>query len=201
MEVDRVYARGINRRGRKMQLKNVVSLDLEYNQPSGKIIQIGAAIGDLKTQSIVASFGAIVNPGEPISEFIQTLTGVTQQRVDEEGIDIMAAGAKLFAFVEQHRPFMNPVVWGIGDAESLREEMGLRNERWPFGRRTVDTKTIHVAMCLARGISTKGGLGITMATHYGLDFVGRAHDATVDAENTLKLFFEMQRRYFLVPQS
>ena len=184
-----------------MQLREVVSLDLEYNQQSGKIIQIGAAIGDMRTSSILESFSVIVNPGEPISDFIQTLTGVTQQRVDEEGMDLKSAAALLFAFIARHKPFMNPVVWGIGDSESLREELGLKDERWVFGRRTIDTKTIHVAMCLARGISTKGGLGATMAKHYGLTFDGRAHDAKVDAENTLKLFFEMQRRYFLVPNA
>jgi inhibitor of KinA sporulation pathway (predicted exonuclease) len=182
-----------------MQLKKVVALDLEYNQPSGKIIQIGAAIGDIASASVVDSFSVVVNPGEPISEFIQALTGVTQQRVDEEGVDLQVAGEALFAFVGRHQPFMNPVVWGIGDSESLREQMGLNGERWMFGRRTVDTKTLHVAMCLARGVSTKGGLGATMTNHYGLPFDGRAHDARVDAENTLRLFFEMQRRFFLAP--
>lgn len=178
-------------------MTKIVSLDLEMNQPSGRIIQIGAAVGCTKDRRVIDRFSAIVDPGEPISDFIAQYTGVTQERVAAEGVPLNEAGQRLFDFVALHKPFMNPVTWGHGDAETLREQLGLQDERWVFGRRSVDVKTAHVMMCLSRGISPKGGLAKTMAKHYALEFEGRAHDAMCDAVNTMRLFFEMQRQFFV----
>ena len=55
-----------------------LALDLELNQPSGKIIQVGVAIGDKNTRFedyVVRKW--YINPQEPISEFITDLTGIT----------------------------------------------------------------------------------------------------------------------------
>ena len=55
-----------------------LALDLELNQPSGKIIQVGIAIGDKNTRFedyVVRKW--YIDPQEPISEFINDLTGIT----------------------------------------------------------------------------------------------------------------------------
>ena len=180
-------------------MTKIVSLDLEMNQPSGRIIQIGAAVGCTEERQVTDRFSAIVDPGEPISDFIATYTGVTQERVTAEGVPLQDAAKRLFDFVALHKPFMNPVTWGHGDAETLRAQLGLEDERWVFGRRSVDVKTVHVMVCLSRGLNPKGGLAKTMANHYSMAFEGRAHDAMFDAVNTMRLFFEMQKRYFMEP--
>jgi inhibitor of KinA sporulation pathway (predicted exonuclease) len=177
-------------------MTHLVSLDLEMNQPSGKIIQIGAAVGCTVKKSVLDSFSVLVDPQEELNPFIVELTGVTPEAIAKDGVDMQTAGQRLFEFIKPYRSFMNPLTWGGADSSELRTQLGLDSERWPFGRRWVDVKTVHVAMCLSSGIHPSGGLAKTMKKHYGLNFEGDSHDARWDAVNTLRLFFEMQGRYF-----
>lgn len=72
----------------------VVSLDLEFNQPSGRIIQIGAVLGRISTGQLISHFETKVNPGEPLSDTIAALTGITAD--DLAGApDINTAGRDL----------------------------------------------------------------------------------------------------------
>ena len=62
-----------------------LALDLELNQPSGKIIQVGVAIGDKNTRFedyVVRKW--YIDPQEPISEFINDLTGITDADIRAE---------------------------------------------------------------------------------------------------------------------
>ena len=76
-------------------------LDLELNQPSGKIVQIGAVIGDTQTGAIIDRIRIYVNPGEPIAEFITELCGITQQQIDAEGVSLEEAYLQLKKFHKQ----------------------------------------------------------------------------------------------------
>jgi len=58
------------------------SLDLEMAQPSKKIIQIGAVVGNIVTGEILEKLSIIVNPKEQLTEFIINLTGITQEDVN-----------------------------------------------------------------------------------------------------------------------
>jgi DNA polymerase III epsilon subunit-like protein len=55
----------------------IVALDLELNQPSERIVQIGAVLGNVRTGEVVSHFEAKVNPGEPFSSRIAELTGLS----------------------------------------------------------------------------------------------------------------------------
>jgi DNA polymerase III alpha subunit (gram-positive type) len=55
----------------------IVALDRELNQPSGRIVQIGAVPGNVRTGEVVSHFDAKVNPGEPFSSRIAELTGLS----------------------------------------------------------------------------------------------------------------------------
>lgn len=57
--------------------------DLEMNQPSGTIIQIGAVVVDTDKMEIGDTFGLVCNPGEVPSDFIVGLTGITRGQVRE----------------------------------------------------------------------------------------------------------------------
>ena len=59
-----------------------IAVDLEMNQPSRKIIQIGAICFEPDTGKIVAKFHMFVNPGEPISPEIIELTHITDEMVN-----------------------------------------------------------------------------------------------------------------------
>lgn len=58
-------------------------IDLEMNQPSHSIIQIGAVCYDTRQDKVRAVFSSNVRPGdEQISPYITELTGITQEMVD-----------------------------------------------------------------------------------------------------------------------
>lgn len=172
-------------------MKNlVVSLDLEMNQPSGKIIQIGAVMGDVKTGSIVDRFSAFVNPGESLSQEIITLTAIHQEDVDRAS-SLPVAYKALREWLEPHQKSrsLNPITWGYGDTLDLMSEMGLNyeSEEWVFGRRWLDAKTVFTAWSMSKGKDARSGLSKSMGAA-GIAFEGRAHNALVDAENTFRMW-------------
>ena len=123
--------------------RNFLSLDLEMNQPSGKIIQIGAVVGDIITGDIVDRIRIYVNPNEPLLEYIVNLCGISQADVDS-GDDLVSAYNKLKSFHQKHDCFMNPITWGGGDSDYLLNQLKEEDKdiKWCFGRRWIDVKTI-----------------------------------------------------------
>jgi inhibitor of KinA sporulation pathway (predicted exonuclease) len=166
-------------------------IDLELNQPSGKIIQIGAVIGDTNSGDITHRLKVYVDPQEPLSQFIIDLTGITQSVIDKESIPLTEAYLKLKEFHLMHSTFMNPLTWGGGDSQEIFDQLPEEDRiDWPFGRRWIDAKTLYVSECIAKGLPVQGGLSKVM-TKYNLKFQGRKHDALDDAENTFRLYKEM----------
>jgi len=169
----------------------LTSLDLELNQPSGKIIQIGAVIGDTQTGEITQRLRVYVDPQEALSEFIIQLTGITEADIKEKGVTLKEAYLQLKDFHLRHSSFINPLTWGGGDSQEVFDQLTSEDRvDWPFGRRWVDAKTLYVSECIARGLPVQGGLSKVM-TKYNMKFNGRKHDAQDDAENTFRLYHEM----------
>ncbi|HEY3655420.1 MAG TPA: 3'-5' exonuclease [Steroidobacteraceae bacterium] len=150
----------------------LVSLDLELNQPSRRIIQIGAVVGNIRTGEIVSRFDSKVSPDEELSPAIAKLTKIKQEEVDvtpklREAYESLKCWLEPFA----GERVLNPVTWGGGDTETLREQLQLDRERWLFGRRWLDAKALFVAWRMAQGRDLQGGLGRSM-TKLGLAFEG-----------------------------
>lgn len=166
----------------------IVSLDLEMNQPSGRIIQIGAVVGDVRTGEVLSRFDAKVSPGEPLNPEISTLTGIKAAELADAPM-ISEAGQALVSWVREFDAdrVLNPLTWGGGDTETLRRELGWADARWPFGRRWIDVKTLFVAWRMAQGKDIAGGLARAM-TKLKLSFEGRKHDAVDDAYNTFRMY-------------
>lgn len=167
-------------------------LDLEHNQPSGKICQIGMVVGDTQTGEITHRLKIYVNPGEPIAHFITELCGITQEQINQQGVSLSEAYLQVKDFHRQYSEFMNPVTWGGGDSETLRVQLGFGDtDDWCFGRRWIDAKTLAVSRMIARDNTVlSGGLSSAMK-RFGLKFTGRKHDAQDDAENTFKIYHHM----------
>lgn len=184
-------------------MKLFTAFDLECNQPSKKIIQIGAVVGDLDTGDIIDKMCITINPmeqlgmcegGDEHERSITDLTGITQAQVDA-GVTLEYAYIKLNSF--HSRSFINPIVWGGGDARALREQLSpeiFKDFPWCFGRREIDVKTLFIAYQLANGKSKQAGLSKAMSK-VGLSFRGHAHRADWDAENTWKMFVRMLELY------
>lgn len=167
---------------------NFVALDLEFNQPSQRIIQVGLSVGRRREpSSLYRRYQWIVNPGEPINPQIEQLTGIGDVDV-ADGMTLAEMSQAMLAVLALEGPYhLNPVVWGDGDTQALRMAFQAAGAPFPFGRRSVDVKTWHTYLCFAQGNSAQGGLG-TVMRRYGLPFEGDAHRADVDALNTLRLF-------------
>ena len=172
-----------------------LSLDLELNQPSGKIIQVGVAIGSLqdrREQYITHKW--YINPNEPLDPFIIDLTGITPSDISTYCVSHETVARELGELIREHKTFVNPVTWGGGDSTELLAEFCKNHADFPhFGRRWIDVKTWYTLYMLARGKNPTGGLASAMGT-YKMHFKGRAHQADVDAENTLALFFKIIER-------
>lgn len=173
---------------------NVLSLDLEMNQPSGKIIQIGAVAGKIRTGEVIETFSRMVKIDEPITEFITQLTGITQE-MNDNGVSLLEAYEDLRKFRRKHKCHKQTVAWGTGDTRVLKEQVKALmpagpDTWWDFGVRFFDTKTIFQAFMLANDIGLKAGLAKALE-RLGMIFIGRPHDAKDDALNTFLVFHRL----------
>lgn len=167
----------------------MIAIDLEMNQPSRKIIQIGAVVGSLKSGEIIERFSRYVNPAESLNPEIVQLTGITQKDVDS-GVYLPKAYSDLVSLMERTGAFCNPITWGGSDTEILRAQLDGAYNRWVFGHRWIDAKTVYQSYCLANDKPLQGGLAKVM-TKFGLRFSGKRHNALSDAENTFALYREL----------
>jgi len=167
------------------------SLDLEMNQPSQKIISVGAVVGNIQTGEILERFHVFVNPNEELNPVITELTKIKQSDVDGAGT-LEDAYNELKAIHEKHGSFVNAITWGGGDTQELGNQLkqeGLQFD-WCFGRRWIDAKTLFVSWRLINGRQVAGGLAKSM-TKLGLKFQGQKHNARDDAENTFRIYLKL----------
>lgn len=173
----------------------IMSLDCEFNQPSKKTIQIGAAIFDVRSGGDpIATLEIYVDPQEPIEPYITELTGITDDNV-KGALTIKEAFQVLKNFHEEHQVFINPLVWGSGvrnDSSSLHEESGSEAPNF-MGYRVIDAKTVYQSVQMFRNKKIKGGLKTACET-LGIGFEGTAHTALADAINTFRIWNFMLRK-------
>jgi inhibitor of KinA sporulation pathway (predicted exonuclease) len=174
-----------------------IALDLEFNQPSGRIIQLGLAAGDLSSGELLDSCSQYVNPDEPLNPDIATLCSVDSTTLAGAPplADAFASVSQWLAQFDTRRQ-LNPLTWGGGDAETLRGHLNADTEQWSFGRRWVDVKTVFAAYQNSRGKSHFGGLSSSLKK-VGLRFDGTAHNARDDAVNTWRMYVRLLELYRL----
>lgn len=173
---------------------NILSIDCEYAQPSGKTIQIGAAAFKARTGELLGTFEMFVDPGEEITEYITNLTGITNENV-KGAPKILEAYLALKDFHRKHKCFKNAIVWGSGtrnDASVIHQEAyptkELQDENHNFlGFRVLDTKTLFQSMQVHNNKTVRGGLKAT-CDRLGIGFEGQAHTALADAINTFRVW-------------
>lgn len=179
-------------------MSKVICIDLEMNQPSGKIIEIGYVIGDVVNGRIFEKKGIIVNPNEQLGSIpennihITDYTSITQEMVDN-GVSLKEAYDEMCRDIERHNPTVTCVQWGDGagdnkgDHDYLRQELGLKWDEFVFRPRAWDVKSmfqIHRAFA-RKGVAS--GL-VNALKDLNLEFVGRPHRAVDDAFNTFVVF-------------
>lgn len=183
--------------------QRIMALDCEFNQPSRKTIQIGAAVYDVRSGACHGSLEIYVNPYELITPEITELTGITDRDV-ERAPDIIEAWEQLKNFHKEHKCFRNPLVWGSGvrnDSLALHEEYSkaiflqdtnIKTEENFMGFRVLDAKTLFQSLMLFENSGYAGGLKDAMK-RLGLKFEGDPHRALTDARNTFSLWYYLTR--------
>lgn len=172
---------------------NLLSIDLEMNQPSGTIIQVGYVVGNVETGEILLEKRHYIHTKELLTEFITGLTGIKQHHVAEENsMSLMDSYKEIVEDMKKYECFRNPLTWGGGDSIELKQQLLLEGHLKPeddyvFGRRWLDCKTVYLSYAISNGLSMRGGLARTLL-RFGLRFNGRKHDATDDAKNTFVLY-------------
>lgn len=162
----------------------IAVLDLEMNQPSGKVIQIAAINLDIRSGKLKTDgCDIIVNPEEELSDFIVNLTGITQRKVDA-GVEYEIALLTFWDWVRTNNIKML-CSWGT-DHWTLVADSKDRGIEVPR-LRYLDVKSMfQILKCGFPSGKIKGGLANTLKM-YGIEFEGRQHDAFWDAYNTAKL--------------
>ena len=185
-----------------MKPENFFAIDLELNSPQDnkppRIIQVGIAIANISTPDDIKTFSWYLNPQEPITEFIQSLTGITDEIIQEKAVDHKTLATELGELLRSYEIYSSPIVWGGGgwgnDATELKDEFTERGIEFKFfGHRVIDVKTIFVFNQILKQRTKKSGLSKAMAS-YGLNFIGQKHNAEYDALNTLRFFFHLVYR-------
>lgn len=172
----------------------IMSLDLELNQPSGRVIQVGACVYDRKKEEVVATLSLFVNPQEPIAERITELTGITNDDVVMNGYPVKDAYFLLKKFAKKHKVTKNPLVWGSGewnDSACLYKEANPEEPNF-MGHRVLDVKTLYQFYRIENSLTMKGGLD-TATKELGIPFKGKNHNALDDAINTAYVYRELTK--------
>ena len=166
-----------------MSIFNVV--DLEMNQPSGAIIQIGGVRLDTQIGSIFEFFDELVNPfPDVLNPDILNLTGLVESNIlIADKIEIVL---KRFWEWAEHKPLIS---WGrdgnelVNQASILNLHLNLKKIRLIDLAGTVDLFRAGLGSEFRRG-----GLKNTMYS-FGLTFLHRPHNALTDARNTARLAY------------
>ncbi len=167
-----------------------LSLDLEMNQNSGKIIQIGACVGNVYTGELLGEFSQLVKIDEPLNPFIVKLCGITDADLHSDGVTLLEAYERLLKFRNHFETIQrNPLTWGGGDSNELHTQLG-HVESWPFGRRWLDLKTVFQFYQLSKQQKVQSGLAKSM-NKLGRPFKGTKHNAKDDAINTFYIAHDL----------
>lgn len=173
--------------------ENFVSLDMEYNQPTGTIISIGLTVFNINTGEVLEKFHQHIKVKEQISEFITKLTGIKQEDCDN-GVSLEDCYKEIVELCKKHGTFRNPVTWGGGDSIDLRKALNLNDESFVWGCRWIDAKTLFVSWCLSNNLKTQSGLSKSLI-RLGLNFVGRKHNALDDSYNTMIIYRKLLEKF------
>lgn len=174
----------------------LVAVDLEMNQPSNKIIQIGAICFRPDNGSIIAEFNQFVNPGEEINPEITALTGIKNSDLVNMP-SIVKAANEFCAFKNKLEISPIGIVWGAGKSNDVREIFEEAGIEGPFKNRVIDVKGTFQMLANVSGSKLRQKVGLGKACEIlGLGWdskFGEQHNALADAFNTMRVYMFLSK--------
>jgi DNA polymerase III alpha subunit (gram-positive type) len=170
----------------------LIALDCEFNQPSGKLIQVGAVCFQPEGY-IVEHYMQYVNPGEPLNPEITKLTRITEQDMtDNKHVTAAVAATSLTDFKTRLKINAIPIVWGAGKSNDVRRIYEEGDVESPFTGRIIDVKGAFQMLANACNSEMRQKIGLQRALNtvgLGWDYLhGEPHDAHADAFNTYRMY-------------
>ena len=174
----------------------LIVLDLELNQPSRTVIQIGALQLDLASQRVGGTFDQLCNPGELPNPYISDLTGIQPDAIERAPPFALVVDS-FWRWCRDAKVGLQMLAWGE-DVELLAEQSRAAGVVPPKLRTHDLRETAKLFRAVRPGCRVSGGLLDTLGI-FGLDFEGVQHRALDDAHNTGRLacrFFRMLRQTY-----
>lgn len=174
-----------------------LALDLEFEQPSEEILSVGVCLfsGDGGVEERTNFY---ITPTQPVSTFIQELTGIRETDFDGNTRNYNYADlAKWVGDMQEaycdYKYHREAITWGCGDVPLLRADM--RKEQVNFewlSQRFIDVKTLFLMdkATSDKSISSKSSLNTAMK-ELKVTPRGTAHNSMWDAVNTKEVFLEL----------
>ena len=177
-----------------------ISVDLENNQPSGRITQLAAIAFDTTPGSETFEFNMFIDPEEEMNwDYVLNSKGtslgelmgeVWKSKWENNTRPRKEALREFWKWLDGQQGKRKIIQWGSGDMAAIRREC--KEE----GIATLHTddydikKSYKLFYQPAMRLLKNSGLQ-SACTNMGLTFFGRAHDAKVDAYNTGMLAVKM----------
>lgn len=177
-----------------------ISVDIEANQPSGQIAQIGAVAYDTD-RGVIGEFSDflalhnedlnknyVLNNGQTLGGFLgpDWVVNWALKMVDRDEVFIA-----FWQWVESVQCGKKFVQWGTGDMRAISQQSSECGVEPPSRTYVHNLKPVYQLLYQpALKLPRKYGLRAACEA-MGVGFEGRAHDALVDAQNTAKLAAKM----------
>ena len=158
-----------------------------------EIIEVGVAILDTTSPEITKEQILIKPIASPVSEFCTNLTGLTQERLDADGLSKADAWDRMSHIWKKGRYWCS---WGNYDMKQLMtdsENFGLKMPFHPVWHNNVKTT---FGLFFAGGKSA--GLG-TALDRLGMKFEGRPHCGADDAYNLARIVRFLRVTSYQIP--
>ncbi|MSP93892.1 MAG: exonuclease domain-containing protein [Alphaproteobacteria bacterium] len=169
------------------QRKHAVVFDLEFTAWEGsmrerwtrpgerkEVVQIGAVKLDAERLAVVDEFEMLVAPriNPVLSDYLVTLTGISNARLAERGVDFITALGAFLDFVG------DAALWAFG-----RDDLVLAENLKLYGWEAMALPKYHNAVpwLNAQGLDLTGKNACDVAQAAGIAFDGQRHDALADA--------------------
>jgi inhibitor of KinA sporulation pathway (predicted exonuclease) len=179
---------------------SVVIFDLEFTAWEGslqsrwsrsgeltELVQIGAVKLNVRTLKLTDEFAILVRPrvNPVLSEYLTALTGITNEMLQDRGVDFVTAYRAFLDFVG------NAPIWAFG-RDDLIFETNLRLYGFA-GALPIPRYCNAIPWFRAQGVELAGKHACDVAEAAGALFEGRKHDALADAKGVAAGFAHLIR--------
>lgn len=187
-----------------------IAVDIEMDQPSGSIIQIGASAWDTDIGREVESFQRFIKCSPNWDYELSTgktlgdLLPFTQTHLDQHGVSKQEALVEFWRWVSSINCSKKIVQWGGGDVRTLVEQTDDKS-LVPKRLEVIDAKQLYKTLVvLALQLPKKSSLRDAYYSVGGGYYLDKWHNAYIDALATATIYFrifQMLRLYKIAKEN